>query len=265
MYQRTGGAAHHASHDDFSGTKDQSLGGKMAAPKAGTLQQKFGFSDTDLKSPNHDVIMTWLDESAEGLIRKISGWADDWNPEKVSKVREEATNFVQNKIVELERQRAYMISNQDRNPEYSYFADEAKDCEEKITQLRLWDSFAVPQKPQLKIKKEWEQTVMSNKFIVGFIDMIVSYPGYDLDFYGKDFPSYVVHGLSDYYHHVCFEVKTTIPSLGELIRQINMYREYVRSPFYIVAPDKKFISQLQSQGIGFVHYPTGEVFPHERR
>lgn len=36
-------------------------------PKAKTMQERFGFSDPDLKTPEHDAIMMWLDGEMEGL------------------------------------------------------------------------------------------------------------------------------------------------------------------------------------------------------
>lgn len=57
---------------------------------------------------------------------------------------------------------------------------------------------------------------------------------------------------------VAFEVKTSIRSIGETIRQINTYRAYLRSGtrFCIVSPDDRFRAILESQGILFVKAPA---------
>ena len=51
-----------------------------------------------------------------------------------------------------------------------------------------------------------------------------------------------------------FEVKTQIKSAGELIRQINYYKEYVRGHYVVVSPEDKFARILKEQGIGFIPY-----------
>jgi hypothetical protein len=244
----------------------------MATPKASTLQQKFGFTDADLKSPNHDIIMMWLNENIEDITKKISNWSDEWKPEMIKEVRDEGISFLQNKISELERRKSETESDLARlsddanasNPMRHLYSERLEGYEQEIPKLYLLRSELdnISPKPPFSVNVKWEQTVMSNKFIIGFIDMVVFYPDYGLYFSNNYHIN--VHGSSQEYS-VCFEVKTSIPSLGELIRQINMYREYVKSPFYIVASDKKFISQLQSQRIGFVHYPSGEVFSHDPR
>lgn len=43
----------------------------MASPKAQTLQQKLGFYDDDLKKPDHDMIIQWVSDNAEGIINNI--------------------------------------------------------------------------------------------------------------------------------------------------------------------------------------------------
>ncbi len=117
---------------------------------------------------------------------------------------------------------------------------------------------------------------MSNGYVVGFVDMRVQYTTPELivdppfqkekiyqylhDDKAKTYPDWkVINAPSWQENDILFEVKTAIPSLGELIRQINMYRAYKKSKFYVVSKDDKFLSQLLEQNIGFVRYPIGEV------
>ena len=55
---------------------------------------------------------------------------------------------------------------------------------------------------------------------------------------------------------VAFEVKTTIPSLGDLIRQIRYYQGFLPSlhGFVVVSPDTRLRAQIESQRIGFYEY-----------
>lgn len=60
-----------------------------------------------------------------------------------------------------------------------------------------------------------------------------------------------------YFPDVAFEVKATIRSIGETIRQINTYRAHLKNiPFCIVSPDGRFRAILESQGILFVKAPA---------
>lgn len=90
--------------------------------------------------------------------------------------------------------------------------------------------------------KIWEQPIVTghNNFTIGFVDMYVIATDKNT--------------LRDLGY--CFEVKSSIPSLGEVIRQIRMYEQHCQSnpKFVVVSPDNRFEPALKSQGIGFVKY-----------
>lgn len=88
--------------------------------------------------------------------------------------------------------------------------------------------------------KVWEYPLTTdyNNFIVGFIDMLVRIEEHSQQYF-------------------CLEVKPTILSLGELIRQIQTYKVHIKNPttqFIVVSPDDRFVSTLKSQNIGFIKY-----------
>jgi hypothetical protein len=97
------------------------------------------------------------------------------------------------------------------------------------------------------MEKIWEYPLSSgrdNQYVIGFIDMLVR------------FDECITKDTTAPGEWICFEVKTSIPSLGELIRQVNFYQKYLRSNplFVIVSPDNRFATALRSQGIEFYHY-----------
>src|SRR4030042_1349778 len=104
--------------------------------------------------------------------------------------------------------------------------------------------------PGMRAKKVWEApiTASGNKYIIGFIDMLVDvrFPrsfeeSKEGDMWWEDFASFA------------FEVKTVIPSLGEVIRQIRMYQEYTTyTVFCVVSPDSRAADVLRKQGIAFI-------------
>ena len=104
----------------------------------------------------------------------------------------------------------------------------------------------------------WEAPVKSGKYVVGFIDLQVRCIWDGLSWCVKT-KEWSLDRVS-YPWLIHFEVKTLIPSLGELIRQIQLYKEYQGGLYIVVSPDARFVDILKEQKIGFYHYaPGGEV------
>lgn len=105
--------------------------------------------------------------------------------------------------------------------------------------------------------KHWEQPIADGKYVIGFVDMVVKYETPSLGGTGTFMAGKERKQLEYPNHSACFEVKTSIPSIGELIRQINMYRKYEPwSTYIVVSPDNRFESILKSQGILFFQCPA---------
>lgn len=135
---------------------------------------------------------------------------------------------------------------------------------EKILSV-FWEKrhFNQPTKPKLEmeISKEWESPVVKedhgkgycNRTVIGFVDLNVKvrwpYPH-------KTFMPEGSVEWSDTEDSFLFEVKTSIPSLGELIRQINYYQENRGRNYeiYVVfSPDSRFKQILMEQGISYIN------------
>jgi hypothetical protein len=86
-------------------------------------------------------------------------------------------------------------------------------------------------------KTQLEYAISDRNFIVGFVDICCPYM-------------------------VAIEVKTSISSVGDLIRQIQFYRNYLSGPRWIVvSPDDRPAAILKEQGIYFYKYQTpGQLF-----
>lgn len=190
----------------------------MAKPRATTIQQKFGFRDEDLKKPDHDTMMLWLHANAEHVTNAVF-WKD-WT--------EDDLNFP--------------------DPwgyEYS-----------KIT-YHVPPRIASIEKRPLSVKRKvWEYAIMSGRYCIGFVDMAVWY-GEEHISVNRETSEFTRNEMSTSSPQVHFEIKTTIPSLGELIRQIRMYQQYTRAQFVVISPDDHFADALESQGIHFYKY-TGD-------
>lgn len=56
---------------------------------------------------------------------------------------------------------------------------------------------------------------------------------------------------------ILIEAKTTMPTLGELMRQLNLYRTaFDRRAIVVLSPDDRHASRLEEQGIHFLRYPA---------
>lgn len=197
--------------------------------RAKTLQEKFGFVDEELKTPEHDAMMVWLDQQAEGLVKEYFSIPPLWPDETLARIRTEADN-------------------------------RAKSC----FQGMQWTGLGEPPPRELKIlKKIWESPIVTqNGFAVGFADMevIVSIPK-ELDWLHWERKEPEKSGLIEWHckenkESVIFEAKTSIRSVGELIRQIRLYQEYRKGHYIVVSSDDRFAEVLRGQGIQFVKYET---------
>lgn len=80
----------------------------------------------------------------------------------------------------------------------------------------------------------------TNKNIIGFIDAVIYF-------------SYQKNNETIHYS-IAVEVKSYIKSIGELLRQINLYKEFTKNYFVVISPDDRFIKILESEDIRFYKY-----------
>ena len=236
----------------------------MAQPKvkAKTLQQKMGFVDVDLRTPQHDAIMVWLDQELGNIMRKKHG--REWNQSEIDR----ATGIMRSWIDNAKKR-----TQQDLNEHLAFealpeSAKRAKIDRSRYTDERkqwLLDALAeaerytpgdIPARKLWLASKVWEYPISSRKdYIVGFIDMKVIV-GYEVELTVTEnrdrrilLPVWDTNEATETY---LFEVKPTIPSVGELIRQVRLYQEYERGHYVVVSPDDRFASIIESQGIEFL-------------
>jgi len=115
-------------------------------------------------------------------------------------------------------------------------------------------SAVLPDYPEdpIKVQRvEWEFPIMSGSYMVGFVDMRaeVRLPCLVLE------DSSTTIKASTTTVTLLFEIKPSIPSLGELIRQIQMYKTYQEGWYIVVSPDARWVPILNAQKIYFVTCP----------
>ncbi len=257
----------------------------MTAPKAKTLQARFGFSDPELTTPKHDQIMLWLDANIDQVL--TDALCEEWTVTYINGVT------IDNELIEISQAKTALQKLSDRadgivnrinelKNGYSQYEWEIRHKQDELKSIRpdiealtaiAKEAIQIPPKAKWVIrhnKKIWEspivsesartaRTISQSSYTIGFVDMKVMYSqpafrvAYDNESTKVRF-EVLQRGRSDTAY---FEVKPSIPSLGEVIRQIRMYQTYTGHwPWFIVSPDDRFAEQLRDQGIGFVKVPN---------
>jgi len=146
-------------------------------------------------------------------------------------------------------QKLGFLDTDKKNSKHDIIQIWVNDNAEKILSETIMSKTAFP----IEIEQiRWEHQVMNNNGsftqLVGFIDIMVKFRS---KFYSAHFKDYV-----DESRYVFIEVKTEIPNVGALIRQMRAYQSYKSMADYylIVAPDDRFEKLLNKQGFWFYKY-----------
>lgn len=226
-----------------------------------TLQQKFGFQDTDLSTPAHDALMVWLDQNIESVLmqRYPTVWTEQEINREMAKARREFEDGLEKLQTRVRQEKEWL--DQVTHPYQTKSAQNSYDnaCERYEQLKNAYTAWNPGPPPPLFVgvaQKVWECPVMArNGFLVGFIDMkVVMERNYVRMEHGKwcEHPPASVNPDDIY----LLEVKPRIQSAGELIRQIRMYQSYQQGTYIIVSPDDRFASVLADQGIEFLKAPA---------
>lgn len=196
----------------------------MAPPKQRSLMEQLGFSDPELKTPQHDAIVTWLDDNAHRLF-DVEGADGDWAPEHVDRVVGEAARY---------------------------------DLPDRRTAMRLRSQ--LPRRgPKERVRTRWETPVENRRgFVVGYIDLCVEVQLSVLVEHqeSSSTPVMLKRGWHTRRVYWC-EVKSKIESLGELFRQLRTYSLYREAAeIVVVSPDARCRERIEAQGFGFIEAPS---------
>jgi hypothetical protein len=136
---------------------------------------------------------------------------------------------------------------------------------------------SLPPFPGTQVKKKtWEEPITTQReYTIGFMDLVVSWTMPRLSYLPLERyicsinnpPPWRWNEHANWHawqpewnvqfepHETAFEVKTTIPSLGELLRQLKLYEQHFKGKIFVVAPDARFAEKIREQGFGFIQSP----------
>jgi hypothetical protein len=246
----------------------------MSKKKVSVRQQQFGFPDEDLKTSLHDEIVLWLKQNSRVISQRIFDWDVNWDPRLVEAQRKLLTAVVEKCKSDL-RAEVEVLANWKRG----YQRLEA--TKEILRSFESWEGLGKPPPARFSVTTKLEVPIIRQRYrttdIIGYADIVFSISPSVLeagtvpvDQFGKyRFETNTVGGLKwiSFFAtpaKVALDAKSTIPSLGELIRCLRTYRTYCDWPFYVVSPEARFAEVISDEGFGFIQYPDG-VFLRPRK
>ncbi|OEZ54226.1 hypothetical protein [Duganella sp. HH105] len=204
----------------------------MSAAQREKIQQ-LGFWDSDVSAPKHDEITMWAFERAEDLAKRYvkfrgEAWfekhscavGEQWPIDWVKRLHNEFPGLEEPpaKRSKLVVRREIEAVLREREPEYH------------------------------------PRQIPRNQRILGYADVLLHCVGERLSasklVSSSEPPGWDVYD-SDF--RIVVEVKSVLPTLGELMRQLNLYRQSCRH-IVLIAPDDRYADVLAEQEVLFVKY-----------
>lgn len=195
------------------------------------VNKNLGFWDNEVTEPDHDQIALWAYRNAEMILRTVCPERYDqrWQKDEVN------YHWHNSEQSTIDLAREFTNANERPNPRI---------CTKALEYV-------------LKRHTGYQDRT---EIIVGYADLLIeterptvvpqwtsgssgSLAGFKLE-WAKDHQA----------PRVLVEAKTVIPSLGELLRQINLYRTAFSGKCVVVSPDDTFADILAEQGVTFIKY-----------
>jgi hypothetical protein len=207
------------------------------AEKAKTVIERFGFKDPSLTTPEHDRMLLWLNENWVNVLSQLNLISTSAKPfilytpcsnctwkkgENICKPEHEPLNGTRCEVIN----------------EYQMLLDGFKEDKFFDTLKQLCDG-------------EIEYPIMGyNDYNIGFIDFFVNISKIDKFFRHCLISKRIVRGSDTF----LFEIKPTIDSIGETIRQIQFYRSHKQGAYIIVTKTKGLKNIFHQQNIYVYEY-----------
>jgi len=210
-----------------------------------TKDINFWLNDKELKTPEHDKLVLWTFDNVEKVMENLSlipihkhisfdknSYGGEWNWDK----------------------KKYILDN--KKPT-KYESQSKKDEEESWEYYKKLDKKREEENNFYTLNKKIEFAI-GEKYNLGFIDLAVFVKPNEIS-YGN------FHELWEYHENLYFEIKPIINSIGEVMRQINYYRKYIKGEFIIVTKTKGLKDIFKTQNVHIVEYEDEqkELFKNE--
>jgi len=196
--------------------------------------QQLGFWDAEVSKPDHDAVCLWAYENADSIFRTVCPERFDqpWLNDEVHL----GHGYNDQSIIELAR--AFTNANPRPNPR-------------------------VVKKTLEYVLKSYTGYQDKMERIVGYADLLIETQCPRVEAIYKKANSWDEFGIldgfeltwsSDRVPRILVEAKSVLPTVGELMRQIQLYRTAFRGNFIVVSPDDSYAQILAEQGVTFIQY-----------
>ncbi len=196
--------------------------------------QQLGFWDTEVSKPDHDAVCLWAYEHADLIFRAVC-------PDRFDRVwLKSELDFDSRSSQDVNLLSEFKNANPRPNP--------------RVTRRTLECVLTSYTGYQDKMER-----------IVGYADVLINTevprvsPKFKADTTrrGHDvFEGYEIRwtGEREVAPRILVEAKSTLPTVGELMRQIQLYRTAFNGEIVVVSPDDSYAKILAEQGVKFVKY-----------
>jgi len=259
-----------ASHDEIMLWTEQNLKGIINA-----LFWKSEWQRGDKKYITDKISRAASNTSEE--LKKVLSRAESWKLAGQTMGLQSPPSYYHTPTDDVERQQKARLDELVEQIETRAKAEANEKVEVYTQEFRslhlIW-----PQRPEFDhTDVQWEYAIMGSKqFIIGFIDLrtIIMYPVLRLEGVIEEGTAYnpearwripdlaklrIISGGYTEGDDLFVEVKSTLSSAGELLRQIKMYQQYVHGEWLVVCPDSRYKDILNSQDIHFWQYPIAPI------
>lgn len=208
--------------------------------------QQQGFWDEEVLQPDHDAICLWALRNAEQLLRmtKPELYGGTWCDAELDELRRDL--------------------KEDAKHTYQYDLDGTVSMLEEFARTTP-KPFPAIETPRL------EYVLRNDRGIVGYGDLFVKFSLPTIHPIRAERKSYNdqpsgFQVLSTRYGALLVEAKSRITTIGELMRQINLYRtafddrEFPNRTIVVLSPDDRFANDLLGQGVKFVRFEPSWLY-----
>jgi hypothetical protein len=183
---------------------------------------QLGLWDDEVPKVSHDKVVLWAYENAERLVRTYLESFPDWDTESALSEKWESGSI--------------------------NYARSGKKLSE-LPQLPPKPTQLVSKKILEKVIQQYPEGGRLLPRILGYADLVIEWRSYRVTWCSEDNQ----WDINSRERALLVEAKTVMPTLGELMRQINLYRQ-VYSGVVVVAQDASYAEILKEQGVLFIQY-----------
>jgi hypothetical protein len=192
--------------------------------------QQAGFWDTEVSNPDHDAVCLWAYENADSIFRTVcpERFGQPWRKDEI-----DFNNHAQSTI---DLAKAFTNANPRPNPRIS-----KKTLEYVLKSYTGYRGSMERMVGYADLLIETELPRVKPKYKVASTQRAVDiFDGFQITWSRHEAPAILV------------EAKSVLPTIGELMRQIQLYRTAFSGKFVVVSPDNSYAQILFEQGVTFI-------------